>query len=418
MLNKPRGTQDIYPPCSLLCQKIRQIISKFLQQNNYQLIIFPTFENAELFTSSLGSTTDIIHKEMFVFPDRKGRLMALRPEGTASTVRLVCENKLIQEGYPLKFYYWANFFRYERPQKGRYREFWQLGVELINARGVFADYQLLKLVVDIFYELGIKDFTFSLNYLGKEETRESYKIKLKKFIEAKDIDLCENCQERYQNNPLRILDCSNCKKKVSFPSYEEAWDKKDREYINKLDQLLKKFNLPYNYDYSLVRGLDYYTGLVFEVNLGENKAILGGGRYDKLYQEIGGIDTPALGFAIGIDRLVNYLETSGLSSKLLANFNKVDVFFFLSVPEFYPDVLDWKERLKKYSLTIDYNLEVRKLKTLSKIISYYQPRLLIILGKEELKAEKILVKDFLGKKELFIEKKELVKWIVEKVKNC
>jgi len=122
-LNKPRGTQDIFPPSSLLYQKIRQIISKLLQQNNYQPIIFPTFESTGLFTGSLGSTTDIVHKEMFVFPDRKGRQLALRPEGTASVARLVCENKLIQEGYPLKFYYWANFFRYERPQKGRYREF-------------------------------------------------------------------------------------------------------------------------------------------------------------------------------------------------------------------------------------------------------------------------------------------------------
>lgn len=414
-LNKPRGTQDIYPPCSLLYQKICLIISKVLQKNNYQLIVFPTFENAELFTSSLGSTTDIIHKEMFVFPDRKGRLMALRPEGTASTVRLVCENKLIQEGYPLKFYYWANFFRYERPQKGRHREFWQLGVELVNAQGIFADYQLLKLVADIFYDLGIKNFSFSLNYLGNSETKENYKGELKRFIEVKDIDLCEKCQERYQNNPLRILDCSVCKKKTSFPSYKEAWGKKDREYVNKLDQLLKKFNLPYNYDYSLVRGLDYYTGLVFEVSLGENKAILGGGRYDKLYQEIGEVDVPALGFAIGIDRLVNYLGTSELSSKLLVGFNKIDVFFFLSAPEFYPDVLEWKEKLKKYSLTIDYNLETRKLKNLAKIISYYQPRLLIILGEKELKTEKILIKDCLEKKEFFVEKKELIKWIIDKL---
>jgi histidyl-tRNA synthetase len=221
-LNRPRGTQDIYPPRSLLYQKIQEVVSKLLQKNNYQPIVFPTFESTELFTNSLGFTTDIVHKEMFIFPDRKGRSLALRPEGTASVVRLVCENKLVQEGYPLKFYYWANFFRYERPQKGRYREFWQLGVELINAKGVIADYQLLKLVADIFSDLGIKGFVFSLNYLGNSETKENYKSKLKKFIENKDIDLCENCQERYQNNPLRILDCSVCKKKASFPSYKEA----------------------------------------------------------------------------------------------------------------------------------------------------------------------------------------------------
>ena len=142
---------------------------------------------------------------------------------------------------------------------------------------------------------------------------------------------------------------------------------------------------------------------------------MGGGRYDKLYQEIGEVNIPALGFAIGIERLVDYLETSGLSSKLLANFNKVDVFFFLSVPEFYPEVLEWKEKLKKYSLTIDYNHETRKLKSLYKIIIYYQPWLLIVLGEKELKTEKILIKDCLEKKEFFVEKKELIKWIIDKL---
>src|SRR6185295_5643370 len=148
--NRPRGTQDIYPPRSLICQKVQQIIVEILRQNNYQPIIFPTFEAKELFTASLGFTTDIIHKEMYIFADRKGRQLALRPEGTASVVRLVCQNKLIKENYPLKLYYWANMFRYERPQQGRYREFWQLGVELINAEGIIADYQILKLTADIF----------------------------------------------------------------------------------------------------------------------------------------------------------------------------------------------------------------------------------------------------------------------------
>src|SRR6185503_12666241 len=184
----------------------------------YQLIIFPTFETKELFTSSLGSTTDIVHKEMYNFQDRKGRELSLRPEGTASTVRLVCQNKLVREGYPLKLYYWANMFRYERPQKGRYREFWQLGVELVNAKGVIADYQILKLTADILSGLEIKDFTFNLNYLGDSETKERYKNELKKFVEKNNPDLCDNCQRRYKSNPLRVLDCLICKNKFSYPA--------------------------------------------------------------------------------------------------------------------------------------------------------------------------------------------------------
>ncbi|CAI2201369.1 888_t:CDS:2, partial [Funneliformis geosporum] len=151
---------------------------------------------AELFTSSLGSTTDVIHKEMYTFTDRKGRQLALRPEGTAT-----------------------NMFRYERPQAGRYREFWQLGVELINAPGVIADYQILKLISDILESLGITDFTFNLNYLGGNETKENYKKELVKFIKQNNPDLCTDCQRRYQTNPLRILDCSTCQT-ITFPTYE------------------------------------------------------------------------------------------------------------------------------------------------------------------------------------------------------
>lgn len=413
LLNKPRGTQDIFSPRSLLYQKIQQIITEILWKNNYQPIIFPTFEHIELFTKSLGSTTDVVHKEMFTFQDRKKRELALRPEGTASTVRLVCENKLIKESYPLKLYYWANMFRYERPQKGRHREFWQLGVELVNAKGIFADYQILKLVSDILHSLGITDFTFYLNYIGDADTKKNYKNLLEKFIEDKSSDLCDDCQRRSCGNILRIVDCSMCKKKFSYPPYKNAWDSQDRDYVKAIDQILDKCDFPYRYDYNLVRGLDYYTGIVFEVNIEGEKALLGGGRYDNLYQEIGNINSPAIGFAMGIERLVDYLETPGLSSKLLKNYNRVDIFFLVSILDFYLDVLGWKTELEKYLLVIDYNLEVRKLKRFTKIIDYYQPRLIIVLGEKELKSEKLSIKDCQENKEFLINKNELTKWISE-----
>ncbi|CAH1756425.1 12384_t:CDS:2 [Entrophospora sp. SA101] len=275
--NKPRGTQDIYPPRSLLYQKIHQIITKILQKNNYQPIIFPTFEYQELFTTSLGSTTDIIHKEMYAFPDRKGRELALRPEGTASTVRLVCENKLVKEG-----------------------------VELINGPGIMADYQILKLVADIL------------------------------------------------NN---------------------------KDYVEELNKFLDKFSLPYQYNYGLVRGLDYYTGLVFEVSFAGEKSLLGGGRYDKLYQEVGNIKVPAVGFAVGIERLLDYLA-----------------------------------KLEKYPLIIEYNLEVRKIKSLPKIIDYYQPKILVIAGEKELNSQELLIKDW-QKKQKDLETPKTLKDLEEKVEN-
>nr|CAG8433658.1 12620_t:CDS:1 [Entrophospora candida] len=329
--NKPRGTQDIYPPRSLIYQKIQQIVTEILRKNNYRPIIFPTFEAKELFTNSLGSTTDIIHKEMYTFLDKKGRELALRPEGTASTARLVRENILIKESYPSKFYYWANMFRYERPQKGRYREFWQLGVELVNAKGAIADFQILKLVSDILKGLGIKEFLFKLNYLGDSQAKKKYKNELENFVGKISKSLCNNCQRRYKTNPLRILDCLLCKEEYLFPPYKNVWNEKDNSYVKGVNQFLDKFNLPYEYDYCLVRGLDYYTGLVFEVDLGTEKSLLGGGRYDKLYKEIGNADLPAIGFAIGVERLVDYLE----KKDLVKIDNKVDVFFLTSVFDTY-----------------------------------------------------------------------------------
>jgi len=208
-------------------------------------------------------------------------------------------------------------FRYERPQKGRQREFWQLGVELINTPGVLADFQILKLVYDILAGLGIKDFTFNLNYLGDSKTHERYKNELEKYVEKTNLNLCEDCQRRYITNPLRILDCLLCNIRFHFPSYKNAWSDRDNDYVNELGRVLDEFKLPYEYNYHLVRGLDYYTGLVFEISLKGEKALLGGGRYDKLYSEIGNIEIPALGFAVGIERLVNYLESSQPNSKFL-----------------------------------------------------------------------------------------------------
>jgi len=396
-------------------QKIHQIITKILHQNNYQPLIFPTFEAAELFTSSLGSTTDVIHKEMYTFTDRKGRQLALRPEGTASVVRLVCQNNLIKSSYPLKFYYWANMFRYERPQAGRHREFWQLGAELINAPGVIADYQILKLISDILESLGIADFTFNLNYLGGSETKENYKKELVKFIEQNNPDLCSDCQRRYQTNPLRILDCSNCQT-ITFPTYETVWNNQNKNYVRELNHLLHQFNFPYRYNYCLVRGLDYYTGLVFEVDLGTKKAILGGGRYDYLYQAVADREIPALGFAFGIERLIDYLETSQPRSELLKITQKVDVFFLTSIAEFYPNILTWKKELVNYPWIVDYNLEVKDLTNLPKIIAHYQPRLLIALGTKEWQSGKIVIKDWQKREEFEVKKAEVAKWITNYLK--
>jgi histidyl-tRNA synthetase len=210
-----------------------------------------------------------------------------------------------------------------------------LGVELVNSEGVIADYQVLKLISDILIGLGINDFIFNLNYLGNNKTKENYKVKLRNFFHGKESKLCDDCKRRYLTNPLRIIDCSICQKNFSYPSYESSWDENNLDYVNELTQILNKFNFPYQYNHRLVRGLDYYTGLVFEVDLGTEKAVLGGGRYDNLYQEIGEKNLPAIGFAIGVERLVDFLE----EKKILEARNYVDVFFFAFDSSSYFDIL-------------------------------------------------------------------------------
>lgn len=405
IINRPKGTQDICPPRSPLYQKIAQIISEVLARNNFQLIILPTYEYAELFNSSLGSTTDIIHKEMFTFTDRKKRNLALRPEGTISTARLILQNRLFTPGFPLKLYYWANVFRYERPQKGRYREFWQLGVELVAASGVWADYQILQLISAIFAALGIKQFTCNLNYLGSPATQEKYKRELKKFLAGKTFDLCEDCRRKSRDNPLRILDCELCRQKFSFPAYQIAWSEEDKNYWEQLNQILASSNFPYQYDYRLVRGLDYYTGLVFEVDLEQEKALLGGGRYDQLFQQLGEIDLPAAGFAIGIDRLVSYCE----EKQLFKAQPKIDLFFLVLDSTFYPNVLVWKKELEN-SFLVDYSLNQKKKANLAKIIAYYQPQLLVRLD-EKSKKGTISIKDCQKKEQFSVPEKSLVEWV-------
>lgn len=393
VFQRPRGTIDIYPPSSFFYKKVYDVVTKILTKNNYSLIVFPTFEHEELFTAHLGDDI-IVHKEMYTFSDRKGRKLVLRPEGTLCTARMVIQNSLLKEGYQNKFYYWGNMFRYERPQKGRYREFLQLGVELLNASGIYADYQILSLTRDILVSLGISNFTFRINYLGSKKTQKSYELEIKKTIQNSKFELCLQCKYRYENNPLRILDCSDCGYSNIFPEYKIVWNNEDKSYVESLDNFLAKFNFPFCYDYSLVRGLDYYTGLIFEVSLiNEKTAILGGGRYDELYSKIIQKEVPAIGFAIGVDRLVNYL----CENKLLDSERKIDLFFFVTTNIWYERLLSLLDIFKNNDLIIDYNLKPKQRKYLSKTIEYYRPRLLVLLDKEE----QIKIIDCLEKKTLW-----------------
>lgn len=410
MKNKPRGTNDIYFPLSLTYQKIQEVCQNVLNKASYQPIILPIYEYAELFSSSLGEGSDIVHKEMFIFSDRKGRNLVLRPEGTASSVRLVSHNKLVNSSYPLRLYYWGKMFRYERPQKGRYREFVQLGVELVNAQGIIADGELFWLIKEIFLNLNLSEFIIRWNYLGNEDSKKKYKEILKNFLIDKLENLCLDCQKRYDSNPLRILDCKVCEKN-SFPPYLQALNKEDLNYQKEVKKFFDFLNIANEYNNYLVRGLDYYTGIVFEIYWKKDNdqlALGGGGRYDNLFQQLGGKNLPAAGFALGIDRLANLVS--------LEINHSPDVLFLGLELASYPLIINWRTKLcQKYQTVC--NLKIAQAKEVFKSINYYSPKITVIVGKKELKEKKILVRDCQEKKDFLINEEKLVSWILECLSN-
>ncbi len=307
-----RGTHDILPGESELFQKLEHDARALFHRFGFQEIRTPTFESLDLFHRSIGETTDIVEKEMYVFEDRGGRRLALRPEGTAGVVRAFVEHHLDQTRPFCKLFYIGSMFRAERPQAGRYREFWQIGAEYFGNPSPAADAELLLMVQSLYEKLGLPDVTLKVNSLGDAECRPVYRQALLAAVEKEKDTLCEDCQRRIAKNPLRVLDCKiDGPRMQHLPTVDQYWCGPCREHFETVQTLLKKSGGVFTVVPRLVRGLDYYSRTVFEVTttaLGAQDALAAGGRYDKLVKEIGGPDMPALGFALGMERTVLALK--------------------------------------------------------------------------------------------------------------
>lgn len=308
---------DIMPPASDLWiyveNKMRDVASRF----GFSELRTPTFEELGLFKRGVGDTTDVVQKEMYTFCDRDGTVFALRPEGTASTVRAIIENGKISDPLPLKYYYIINCFRYEKPQAGRSREFFQFGVEMFGARGAGADFTVISLAHTLLSELGIKGIKLHLNSIGCPECRPEYRNSLVRYLEQNKDGLCDTCRERLVTNPLRVLDCKNpeCGEiaKNAPKSIEHLCDECSN-HLESLKSLLDSAGIEYEIDTHIVRGLDYYTRTVFEFicdGIGAQSTVCGGGRYDGLMEELGGPSQPGIGFGMGITRLLMAMEQCG-----------------------------------------------------------------------------------------------------------
>jgi histidyl-tRNA synthetase len=395
-IQRPKGTQDILPGVIERWQYLEEQIRKICKEYGYEEIRTPMFEATELFERGVGETTDIVNKEMYTFLDKGERSMTLRPEGTASVCRAYVENKLHGGPQPVKLYYIGPMFRYERPQSGRFRQFHQFGVEVLGADKPIVDAEVITLVWDLYTRLGLKGLEVHVNSVGCPTCRTEHKNKLQEFLAQRREHLCKDCQERFEKNPLRILDCKNptCQEMTQgAPTTLDVLCDDCGQHFKELQDLLGAAEVVYKVNPRLVRGLDYYRKTAFEVlveDIGAQSAICGGGRYDGLVQEVGGPQTPGIGFAMGMERVLAALKLSGEAQgeevkdylMLVALGEQAQRAGFAIV-----------SHLRKKGLPISIDLLGRSLKAQLKTADRTKAKYAAILGEEELEKEIVILRN-------------------------
>lgn len=315
-----KGMQDILPADITLWQKIEAAARSIFHSYGFQEIRTPILEATGVFTRSIGENTDIVEKEMYTFTDKGDRSVSMRPEGTASVVRSYAEHSLQGLPSPLKLFYMGPMFRYERPQSGRLRQFHQIGVEAFGDTGPRIDAEVIAMLSRLLNEIGLEEISFQLNSIGCPDCRPGYRDALLSFFGTRKDELCEDCRRRYDSNPLRILDCKSktcIELRRGAPMISDHLCGSCMGHFRELRSMLDILGVRYGINHEMVRGLDYYTKTIFEVtstNLGAQNAVAAGGRYDRLVEEFGGPQTPAIGFAIGMERIIELLKKSGTCS--------------------------------------------------------------------------------------------------------
>lgn len=408
----PRGTQDVSPYESykwlLLEKKLREVVDQY----GFKEIRTPTFEHTELFLRGVGDTTDIVNKEMYTFEDKGKRSITLRPEGTASTVRSVLEKGILNEGLPLKAYYILSCFRYEKPQAGRLREFHQLGIELFGAQDYTADAEVIAVAAKILKDLGLDNVKLYINSIGCPNCRPAYHDKLKAYFAGHKDQLCEDCKNRLEKNPLRILDCKEEKcariAKDAPVGLDNLCDE-CKEHFEGLQKTLQAMGIEYQINTKIVRGLDYYTKTVFEFvydGIGAQGTVCGGGRYDGLFEELGGNHTPAVGFGMGIERLLLTLEAEG---KSLGEDSRPDIFFAGIGEEAKIFAFAMAEKARAEGLKAQSDLMNRSLKAQMKYADKIGARYTVVLGDEEVRSMKAVAKNMMTKEQLTLDLSQPVK---------
>ncbi|WP_457625187.1 histidine--tRNA ligase [Persephonella sp.] len=382
-IKKVRGFQDIYGENAKKYRFVVDTARKIFERYNFEEIILPYVEDVSLFIRSVGEETDIVQKEMYIFEDRGGRRVALRPEGTASAVRAYIEEKLYAKGGYHKLFYEGAMFRYERPQAGRYRQFHQIGAEIFGTDSPLADAELIKMVKEILDRLCI-EVRLEINTLGDFESRKRYMEVLKEFLKKREDALCEDCRKRIERNPLRVLDCKieSCREATKdAPVLMDFISEESLQRFEKLKEYLNALKIEYEINPRLVRGLDYYTDTVFEFitdKIGAQGTVAAGGRYDTLVNQLGGPETPALGFAAGIERLMLLVDKLPEKKSLIA--------VIPVVTEFNIEGLKTAQKIREKEIKTELILKEGSLKSKMKLANKIGARYVVFVSeKPELK---------------------------------
>lgn len=415
------GMHDILGEDWQYFDKIFETVKEIANFYNFERIETPILENAQLFEKGTGKTTDIVQKEMYTFKTKGSNdILALRPEGTPPVVRAYLQHGLFNLPQPIKLWYFGPYFRHEKPQAGRYREFWQFGFEIIGEKNPSLDAQIIKIFYDILKELGFKKVVFEINSIGDFQCRPYYKKVLVNFLKKKEKALCRNCRQRIKRNPLRIFDCKEekCQRITKLsPQLIDHLCEECKEHFKEVLEFLDSLGIPYSLNPFLVRGLDYYTKTVFEIfkegERDKHSALAGGGRYDGLIKLLGGEDTPAIGGAGGVERIIEALREEGIFFKE----EKAEIFLAQLGKEAKKKTLEILDLLRKANIKVRESIGKDSLKSQLKLADKFGVKYTLILGQKEVLEEKIIVRDMETGKQKIVRIKNLIKEIKELLKK-
>lgn len=417
MIQKPKGTYDVYGELGRRVLYIENLLKALMEKYNYEYFKTPVFESSDLFHRGVGETSDIVSKETYDFVDRGNRNMTLRPEGTAGIVRSYIENKMYgNTGEVVKAWYFESMYRYERPQSGRFREFNQFGVEVFGSNDPAVDAEVISIPVNLYRLLGLKGIKVNINSLGDIESRNNYRQALLDYFRPHLSCLCEDCKNRFEKNPLRILDCKvdhELDIMKNAPKMVDYLNESSKKHFEAVKRYLEAMGIDYEVNYNLVRGLDYYTHTVFEVEaeiegFGSQNVLCGGGRYNGLVETLGGPSIPGVGFALGFERLLSALEHENIKPE---EEKMIDCYIIPMGEEYKEDCVELLNTLRMNGYNGDMDYMNRSLKSNFKQADKLNATFNIIIGEDEVKNSYVTIKNNKTKEENKVNNSDIIDYL-------